>query len=93
MTPEQQQWANNFHAWCLGLGFIVTIVVVCYIGFLIHEGDFGNPFSPFVRAFEARQRHRHFMQAMKLRVELTKTGLDPEYVKFIEKEVRKEPGK
>jgi hypothetical protein len=75
--------------WVMALSFILALVLIAFLWFSVHKGDFHNPFAPFIRAFERRQQHKHEMALIRLRAELTRKGVDPEYVKQLEKEARR----
>jgi hypothetical protein len=87
VSPEQSFW-NAFYAWSLALGFVLVVVILILVIVAIHEEVFRNPLAPFIRAFEKRQAHRHRMAELELRARLAKSGVDPEYIKVLEKESR-----
>jgi hypothetical protein len=70
-------------AWSLGLGFVLTIVIIgCVIAAVASQTFQGN--------WRVRQHSRRAMKVMKFKAELARKGTDPEYVKFLEKEAFKE---
>jgi hypothetical protein len=78
----------KIYGWSLALGSLIVITLIILIAMGIETGHVKNPAAPFIRAFERNQVHRHRMQELKLRVQLAKTGVDPEYVKFMEEKAR-----
>jgi hypothetical protein len=75
----------QIYAWSLGLGFLLVFLLIIIISVGVADGKIkSNPVTPFIRAYERRQAHRYRMQELKLRVQLAKTGVDPEYVTFME---------
>lgn len=92
MNGQQHYW-DLFFAWCLGLGFLLTLIlVIAGIVFMYDMVDHGksvNPFGPFIRAFERWHKNRENMKYLRTRANLVKKGLDPEYVKVLEKELEK----
>lgn len=73
--------------WILACSFIIVIVIIGMTWNLAWNNMFKNPFAPFIRAFESRQQHRHEMQKLKWRADAAKHGIDPEYIKVMEKEL------
>lgn len=69
--------------WTMALSFMFAVLLVIMIWCGVYYGKF----APVIRAFESRQKHRHEMAKMKLRAELIKKGMDPEYVAFMQKEM------
>lgn len=90
MTAQQHFW-DLFFAWSLGLGFLLLLIFIIFIWSSIYEGNFGNPFAPFIRAFEKRQAHKHELERIKLRAQLVNNGIDPEYIKVLERELKDDP--
>lgn len=74
MNAQAQFWAD-FYGWCLGLGFVILLSVIFTVHSLL-TGKWGS----------SRQEHRQEMQKMRLRAKLVRKGVDPEYVKFLEKQ-------
>ena len=79
---------RDFYSWSLALGFILVLTVIVIFTVLAAVNGM-NLFAPLIRAFESRQRHRHEMAKMRLRAELARKGMDPDYVAFMQKEVEK----
>lgn len=77
--------SNLQTGWTMALSFIFAMTLVIIISCGVYNGCF----SPLTRVFESRQRHRHEMAKMKLRAELVKKGMDPEYVAFMQKEMER----
>jgi hypothetical protein len=50
-----------------------------------HNITLSNPLQPVIRIMERRQVHRHEMQKLRLRAELARKGMDPDYIGFLEK--------
>jgi hypothetical protein len=88
----QMRFEDDLHAWFLALGFIsfTAVLITVTVAVLIYTKSFGNPFTPFIRAFERRQVHRQRMKEMALRAELAARGLDPGYVLMLEKKAREQ---
>ena len=74
----------DFYGWCLTLGFILVMTVLIGMYSLISRNHRVNPLAPFIRAFERLQVHHLEMKRLKARANLARSGLDPEYVQFLE---------
>ena len=79
MNPE-------FWGWCLALGFLLAVALL-FFAWSDHKSI--NPFAPFIRAYETRQKHKHELAKIRLRAELARKGIDPGYIKFLEDELNK----
>jgi hypothetical protein len=86
----QQQFWDHFYAWCLGLGFVLLIVLIAFIWNSVYEHNLTNPFGPFIRAYESRRKHQQEIERIKLRADLARDGLDPGYIRFLEEELNKD---
>jgi hypothetical protein len=84
VNPQQHFW-DLIYAWSLGLGFILAIVLICFIGYWVDQRKLKNPFGPFIRAFDKWQDHRMRISRIRLRAELTRNGTDADYVDYLEK--------
>lgn len=76
-----------FYSWSLGLGFVLVVLLIVMLWTQWYNNDVHNPFGPFIRAFERRQQLNHKIKMMKVRAQLVHDGLDPDYVKFLDREL------
>ncbi len=86
MSSSRHFW-DTFYAWSLGLGFVIIVFagIVIAWGVAEHNITLSNPLQPVIRIMERRQVHRHEMQKLRLRAELARKGMDPDYIGFLEK--------
>jgi hypothetical protein len=87
MSPEQQ-FHNDIIGWCLGLGFIILVLVICFVAAGVAYDHIHNPFGPLIRSLEARRKVKLEMRRLEHRALLIKNGLDADYVAHLEKKNR-----
>lgn len=82
---NRHDWAV-FYYWCLGLGFIFIVLVVCLVAAGIAGGDLElhSPFGPVIRMLERRQQYRYEMAKLRLRADLIRHGADAGYIRLLE---------
>lgn len=87
MTTQQHAY-DLFIAWGIALSFITILIIIFMVWALAYNEmlDRINPFGPFIRLAENRQKHKQRLQEMKMRASLINSGTDPDYVTFMEKE-------
>lgn len=75
---SQQYW-QAFDGWALAVGtllFIIIIITLC--------GLFSSKW------WRERQRNKHELAKIRLHAEMTRKGVDPDYLAFIEKKAQSE---
>ena len=81
MTAQQSFW-NQFMAWSLGLGFVlmllITVSAICMIS--------SRTGQQIIRDWHEERIAR---KRIRLRAELTRKGVDPDYIKQLEKEAKR----
>lgn len=83
MTSQQHYW-DTFMAWGLGLTFVLIIGLVICFAYWVDQGYVRFDF------LKARHEHKRKLELMKTRAELIHSGLDEDYVKYLEKQLDRE---
>ena len=66
-----------FYGWSLALGFIlICIIIVAICGYFTSNSH------------KRRQEHKFEMDKLRLQMQFTRTGSDPDYVKYLEDKQR-----
>jgi len=84
MNAAQQHFWDCFYGWSLGIGSIITVILIVW--FVLDE-RLHSPFAPFIRAYERRQAHKQRIQLLKTQAQLAKSGIDPEYITFMQQKL------
>jgi hypothetical protein len=71
--------------WSMFIGFVVFCILIAMIWTLIDEGKLRNPFNPWIRGRQEKRRHKMEMERLKTLAGLAAKGLDPDYVKHLER--------